>query len=50
MKCYFQAVGLKEDEPSHSIQMCNVCSASVQGNAAKWIDWLEMVNEMVAIF
>ena len=40
---YFIVVVLAKDEWAHSIQMTNICCALVQGNAAQWMYYLEML-------
>ena len=41
---YFTAVGLDEDDEAHSERMASICCALMQGNAARWMDRLELQN------
>ena len=47
-KRYFIAVGLDEDEAAHSERMVQICCALMQGNAACWMDRLELQGEAPA--
>lgn len=47
---YFAAVELDEDEPADTIRMCTLACALMQGNAARWLDRLELSNDMPANF
>ena len=48
VKRYFIVVGLDEDEAAHSEWMVHICCDLMYGNAARWMDRLELQGDAPA--